>query len=106
MKKESKGKAIKFQPADDRLLVKPMGADEKKTASGIYIPDTASKEKPERGTVVAIGPGRRNDKGDVIAIRYKVGDKVMFSKYGFDEVKLDEEEYYIIAESSILGTFK
>src|SRR5262245_58784879 len=105
MAKESK-KSIRFQPSDDRVLVKPLGVEDKKTASGIIIPDTASKEKPERGQVVAVGPGRRNEKGEVLPVRYKVGDKVMFSKYGFDEVKIDEEEYYIIAESNILGTFK
>ncbi|MEK7092966.1 MAG: co-chaperone GroES [Patescibacteria group bacterium] len=96
---------MKFKPAGDRVLVKPEVAEDQKTASGIIIPDTAQKEKPERGTIVAVGEGKRNDKGDVLPMRYKVGDKVMFSKYGYDEVTIDEEDYYVITENNILGTF-
>jgi chaperonin GroES len=105
MKKETKITKIKFKPAGDRVLVRPDAEAEEKTASGIIIPDTARKEKPERGTIVAVGEGKRTDKGELIAMRYKVGDKVMFSKYGFDEVEIDEVEYYVISESNILGTF-
>ncbi|RJQ34349.1 co-chaperone GroES [Candidatus Parcubacteria bacterium] len=94
-----------FKPAGDRVLVKPQESEDEKTPSGIIIPDTAEKEKPERGTIVAVGEGKRTDKGDVLPLRYKVGDKVMFSKYGYDEVTIDGEEYYVIAESNILGTF-
>ena len=96
---------IKFKPAGDRVLVKPDSAHEEKTASGIYIPDTAQKEKPETGRVMAVGEGKRTDKGDVLPMRYKVGDRVMFSKYGFDEITIGDEEYYVISESNILGTF-
>lgn len=106
MKKEAKkGSTVKFKPAGDRVLVKPDGAMEEKSPSGIFIPDTARKEKPERGTVVAVGEGKRTEKGDVLPMHYKVGDKVMFSKYGYDEVMLDDVEYYVIPESGILGTF-
>ena len=63
----------------------------------------ARKEKPERGVVVAVGEGKRNDRGDLIPLRLKKGDVVIFSKYGYDEVKIDDVEYYIIAESRILA---
>jgi len=105
MKKEIKTTKIKFKPAGDRVLVKPEVKEDEKTASGIIIPDTAQKEKPERGTIVAVGEGKRTDKGDMLPMRFKAGDKVMFSKYGYDEVTIDEEEYYVITESNILGTF-
>ena len=105
MKKDTKPTKIKFKPAGDRVLVKPEIAEDQKTASGIIIPDSANKEKPETGVIVAVGEGKRTDKGDVLPMRYKVGDKVMFSKYGYDEVSIGEEEYYVISESNILGTF-
>lgn len=92
-------------PLGDRVIVRPLSVEEmgSKTASGIIIPDTA-KEKPEQGTVIAVGPGKWNEDGDArIAISVSVGDKVMFSKYGFDEVKIDGVTYYVIAESNILA---
>lgn len=94
-----------FRPAGDRVLVKPLQAEDEKTPSGLIIPDTARKEKPERGTVVAVGPGKRGDDNEIIPVAFKVGDEVMFSKYGFDEVTIDDEEYYVLSESNILGTF-
>lgn len=102
MAKETE-KKINIRPIGDRVVVKPETEDEKKTASGIIIPDTAHKEKPERGKVVAVGEGHRTEKGDVLPLRVKIGDNVMFSKYGFDEIKIDDEEYYIISESNILA---
>jgi chaperonin GroES len=98
---------LKIRPLGDRVLVKPLGADEAgmKTASGIIIPDTVSKEKPERGTVVAVGEGRFED-GTLVPMRVKVGDEVVFSKYGFDEIKIDEVEYFILKEDSILAIIK
>lgn len=107
MRKQEKktGAKIGFRPAGDRVLVKPDTKAEEKTASGIYIPDTAAKEKPETGIVVAVGEGKRTDKGDILPMRYKAGDKVMFSKYGYDEVTINDVEYYVISESNILGTF-
>jgi chaperonin GroES len=103
-KKELKKGSI--MPVGDRVLVKPESEADEKTASGIIIPDTARKEKPERGEVVAVGEGKRNDKGDVFPMRVKVGDTVVFSKYGYDEVTIDDEEYYIVQESNILAIIK
>lgn len=101
--KPSNNSKIKFKPAGDRVLVQPDSIEEK-TASGIIIPDTARKEKPETGTVVAIGAGKRGDDGKVVPVSVKVGDRVMFSKYGYDEVTIGEEDYYVVAENNILGT--
>jgi len=93
----------KIQPLGDRVLVKPISADEhKKTKSGIFIPETVSKEKPEEGKVVAVGAGKYED-GKLVPVRVKVGDKVVFSKYGYDEIKIDEVEYFIIKEENILA---
>lgn len=93
-------------PYGDRVLVKPLSAEETGTVTsfGIIIPDTA-KEKPEQGRVVAVGAGKKGDDGKVIPVQVKVGDRVMFSKYGYDEVKIGGTEYYLIAESSILMVF-
>ncbi len=99
-------KKMMVMPLGDRVLVKPEAEDSQKTVSGIYIPDTAQKEKPERGEVIAVGEGKRNDNGQIIPLRVKVGDTIMFSKYGFDEVKIEDEEYYIVTESSILAIIK
>ena len=92
-------------PLGDRVLLKPMSADEmnKRTASGILIPDTVSKEKPEQGTVIAVGEGKRTEDGKILPISVKVGDRVVFSKYGYDEVKVDGVEYYLVSESNILA---
>ena len=96
----------KIQPLGDRVLVKPVPNDDhKKTKSGIFIPDTVSKEKPEQGEVVAVGPGRTED-GKSVPVKVKVGDLVMFSKYGYDEIKIDEVEYFIIKEENILAIIK
>ena len=96
----------KIIPLHDRVLVKPASNNEKKTASGIIIPDTINKERPEQGEVVAVGEGRMTDDGKVIPLTVKVGDTVIFSKYGPDEVKVDDEEYFILSESSILAVIK
>ena len=107
MKKESKSpKKINVQPLGDRILVKPEESGDEKSPSGLIIPDTARKEKPEQGVVVAVGEGKRNEKGDVLPMRIRVGDTVMFSKYGFDEVKIEDEDYYIVAEANILAIIK
>ncbi len=93
--------AVKLQPLADRLVVKPIEAEEK-TKAGIYLPDTA-KEKPQEGKVVAVGPGRLSDDGKRIAMDIKVGDIVIYAKYGGTEIKLDDEEYMILRESDILA---
>lgn len=90
-------------PMGDRVLVKPAGLEEGMVTSfGIVLPDSA-KEKPEQGKVVAVGPGKKGDDGKLIPVSVKVGDKVMFSKYGYDEVKVDGTEYYLIREDNILA---
>ena len=96
----------KITPLGDRILLKPFSADEMKTtASGIIIPDTVSKEKPEQGMVIAVGEGRWED-GRRVPMSIKVGDKVVFSRYGYEEVKLDDTEYYILKEENILAVIK
>ncbi len=88
-------------PLGDRVLVKPL-APETVTSFGIIIPDTV-KEKPEQGVVVAVGPGRRGDDNDLVPVGVQVGDTVLFSKYGFDEIKVAGVEYYVLPENSILA---
>ncbi len=94
---------MKIQPLGDRVLVKPITEAEERSPFGIIIPESARKEKPETGMVVAVGEGKRTDRGDMIALRVKAGDTIVFSKYGFDEVTIDEQEYYVVAESNILA---
>ena len=93
--------AIKLQPLADRVVVRPIKKEEK-TKSGIYLPDTA-KEKPQEGKVVAVGPGRLSDDGKRIAMDLKVGDTVIYAKYGGTEIKVDDEELMILRESDILA---
>jgi len=93
--------AIKLQPLADRLVVKPIEKEEV-TKGGIVIPDTV-KEKPQEGEVMAVGPGRRADDGKLIAMDIKVGDRVIYSKYGGTEIKIDDEELIILRESDILA---
>ena len=93
--------ALKLKPLADRLVVEPT-EQEDVTASGIYVPDTA-KEKPQEGTVVAIGPGRRDDDGDRIPMDVAEGDKVLYAKYAGTEVKLEDNKYLILKESDILA---
>jgi len=94
-------------PMADRVLVRPLDAEDYSTSTqaGIIIPDTVSKEKPEQGKVVAVGEGRYED-GKLIKPRVFVGDKVLFSKYGYDEIKMDGVEYFILKEDSILAIIK
>jgi chaperonin GroES len=103
---KASSKKINIHPLGDRILVRPEVGMDEKSPSGIIIPDTARKEKPERGVVVAVGAGKRNEKGDVLSMSVRVGDTVMFSKYGYDEVKIDDEDYYIVSESGILAIIK
>ncbi len=96
-------KGIALTPLGDRIVVKPAGKEgEKKLASGIIIPETVNKERPTKGTVVAVGPGKYED-GKRVPSQVKVGDVVLYSSYGYDEVKIDGQEYYILAESNVLG---
>lgn len=93
--------AVKLEPLGDRVVVSPSGREET-TKSGIVIPDTA-KEKPQRGTVIAVGKGRRDDDGDRIAMDVEVGDQVLFAKYAGTEFKHEDEEYLILSEKDILA---
>lgn len=93
--------AVKLQPLADRLVVRPIEVEEK-TKTGIYLPDTA-KEKPQEGEVVAVGPGRLTDDGKRIALEVKVGDIVIYAKYGGTEIKIDDEPLIILRESDILA---
>jgi chaperonin GroES len=93
--------AVKLQPLGDRLVVKPLEGEEK-TRGGIILPDTA-KEKPQEGKVLAVGPGRLSEDGQRIAMEVKVGDVVLYVKYGGTEVKIDGEELIVLRESDILA---
>jgi len=93
--------AAKLQPLADRVLVKPIEKEEK-TKSGIYLPDTA-KEKPQEGEIMAVGPGKMTDDGKRIPLDLKVGDRVIYAKYGGTEIKVDDEELIILRESDILA---
>ena len=90
-----------FRPLHDRVVVRRLTAEEK-TAGGIIIPDTA-KEKPMEGEIVAVGPGARNEQGQLVALDVKAGDKILFGKWSGTEVKLDGEELLIMKESDIMG---
>ena len=90
-----------FRPLHDRVVVKLIDAEEK-SSGGIIIPDTA-KEKPQQGEVVAVGPGGRDEAGNLIALEVKSGDRVLFGKWSGTEVKLDGEELLIMKESDIMG---
>jgi chaperonin GroES len=94
-------KTLSLQPLGDRVVVKPLESEEV-SASGIIIPDTVKKEKAERGTVVATGPGRYAD-GAVVPMNVKKGDEVLFEQSYRDPIEIDGEEYYIFSESSILA---
>ena len=93
--------AIKLQPLADRVLVKPTEKEER-TKSGIYLPDTA-KEKPQEGKVIAVGPGKLSEDGKRIEMDIKVGDTVIYAKYGGTEIKVDDEELIILREGDILA---
>ena len=92
---------VKLQPLADRLVVRPIEKEEV-TKGGIFLPDTA-KEKPQEGEVVAVGPGRLSEDGKRIAMDVKVGDVVIYAKYGGTEIKIEDEELIILRESDILA---
>jgi chaperonin GroES len=92
---------MKFRPLHDRVVVRRVDA-EMKTAGGIIIPETA-QEKPQQGEVVAVGPGARNEKGEIVALDVKAGDRILFGKWSGTEVKIDGEDFLIMKESDIMG---
>ena len=104
----SEKKEIKspITPLADRVVVRPLNEEETGTSSpsGIIIPETAKKDKPEQGVVIAVGAGKISESGENrLPMTVKVGDRVVFSKFGYDEVKIDDKEYFIVGEGSVLG---
>ncbi len=103
------GEGSVVKPLQDRVVVRRLTDEETgtKSASGIIIPDTVNKEKPEQGVVVAVGAGRWDEDGEKrIPMDVKVGDRIVFSKYGYDEVKVGGEELFIVSSSSILAVIE
>ncbi len=93
----------KIKPLSDRILVKPL-QEEEKTKGGIVLPDTVSKEKPQVGEVLAVGPGRTNDEGKIFPMPFKKGDKVIYAKYSGTDIKGDDDEdYLLLSEKDVLA---
>jgi chaperonin GroES len=93
---------MQIKPLADHVVIEPLKQEEK-TESGILLPETAEKERPERGKVVAVGSGKKTDEGKIIPMEVQVGDTVLFTKYGPNEVKVDGKEYLVAKEEDILG---
>jgi len=93
---------FRIRPLADRVVIKPQEREEM-TKGGLYLPDTASKEKPQEGTVMAVGDGRLDDSGKRVPVSVKSGDRVLFAKYAGTDVKLDDVDYLILAEKDILA---
>ena len=93
---------MNFQPLSNRVFIEPL-EDEKTTKSGIVLPDSAEKEKPIRGKILATGPGKLNDKGERVPMSVKPGDMVLFKKYGPDEIEIDGKKYLVGDEEDILA---
>ena len=93
---------MKIRPLYDRIVVKRIDDSAEKTASGLFIPDSA-KEKPQEGEVIAVGQGKRADDGKLIPLDVKAGDRILFGKYSGSDIKLDNEEYMIMREDEVLG---
>jgi chaperonin GroES len=93
---------MNFKPLSNHLFLEPL-AEENTTKSGIVLPETAEKERPMRGKVIAIGPGKLNEKGERVAMSVKVGDVVLFKKYGPDEIEFDKKKYLVGDEDDILA---
>lgn len=102
MLKVKNKRKMNIKPLSDYILIEPI-KEEEKTKSGILLPETADKERPEQGKIIAIGPGKRNDSGNIIPMDIKVGQKVLFTKYGPNEIKVDEKEYLIAKQEDILA---
>ncbi len=93
---------MNIKPLSDYILIEPI-KEEEKTKSGILLPETADKERPEQGKVIAIGPGKLNDSGNLVPMNVKVGQKVLFTKYGPNEIKVEDKEYLIAKQEDILA---
>jgi len=93
---------MKIKPISDYILIEPI-KEEEKTKSGILLPQSAEKERPEQGKVIAVGPGKKTEEGKIIPVSVKAGQKVLFTKYGPNEIKVDGKEYLIAKEEDILA---
>jgi len=93
---------MKIKPLSDHILIEPIKGEEK-TKSGILLPETSEKEKPEQGKVVSVGPGKKDESGKLIPLEVKEGDRVLFTKYGPSEIKVEDKEYLIAKEEDILA---
>ncbi|MCD6270784.1 co-chaperone GroES [bacterium] len=93
---------MKIKPLADHILIEPIEEGEK-TESGILLPESAEKEKPQEGKVIAVGPGRKTSSGKIIPVDVKVGDRVIFTKYGPTEIEIDDKKYLIAKEEDILA---
>lgn len=91
-----------IKPLSDHILIEPI-KEEEKSKGGIFLPDTASKDKSEEGKVIAVGPGKKTEDGKIMMMSVKPGDRVLFAKYGPNEIKVDGKEYLIATESEILA---
>lgn len=96
---------MNIKPLADYVLIEPVTAEEK-TKSGIFLPETVEKERPEQGTVVAVGSGKKTSSGKIIPLEIEVGDNVLFTKYGPNEIEVDGKEYLITKEEDILAILK
>ena len=93
---------MNFKPLSNHLFIEPI-EEEKTTKSGIVLPETMEKEKPIKGKIIAVGPGKRNEKGEIIQMSVKIGDVVLFKKYGPDEIEIEDKKYLVGDEDDILA---
>ncbi len=93
---------MKIKPLSDYILIEPI-KEEEKTKTGILLPETAEKEKPEQGKVIAVGPGKKDETGKIIPLEVKTGDRVLFTKYSPNEIKVEDKEYLFAREEDILA---
>jgi len=96
---------MNIKPLSDHILIEPI-KEEEKTKAGIFLPETATKEKSEEGKVIAVGPGKKTDDGKIVPVSVRPGDKVLFQKYGPSEIKVDGKEYLIATEGDILAVIE
>ncbi len=93
---------MKIKPLSNHILIEPI-KEEEKTKGGILLPESAEKERPEQGRIIAVGPGKRTEEGKIIPLEVKIGQKVLFKKYGPDEIKINDKEYLIATDDDILA---
>lgn len=96
---------MEIKPLSDHILIEPIKAEDK-TSTGIFLPQTSEKERPEQGMVIAVGDGKKTDDGKIVPVSVRTGDKVLFTKYGPSEIKVDGKEYLIAKEDDILAIIR